>query len=85
MDAIESKSSSDGTTNSDAVADEAKTRAEEVLRLDGRINSVLSNIDPASLDSLSEIVSKFNEDGVDYASRLTALEAVIAALVEQLG
>ena len=85
MAAIESKSASDGTTNSDAVADEAKTRAEEVLRLDGRINSVLSNIDPASLDSLSEIVSHFNEEGLDYASRLTALEAVIAALVEQLG
>ena len=81
---IESKSSSDGTDNSNAVAAEAKARADEITRLDGRIDSVLSNIDPASLDSLSEIVSKFNEDGVDYASRLTALEAVIAALVEQL-
>ena len=81
---IESKSTSDGTSNSDAVADEAKTRADEVLRLDGRINGVLSNIDPASLDSLTEIVGKFNDDGVTYADRLTALENVIASLVEQL-
>lgn len=84
MDTIEAKSSSDGTANSDAVAAEAKTRADEVFRLDGRIDSVLSNIDPASLDSLSEIVSKFSNDGVTYADRLTALEAVIAELVNQL-
>lgn len=84
MDTIEAKSSSDGTANSDAVAAEAKTRADEVFRLDGRIDSVLSNIDPASLDSLSEIVGKFNADGLTYADRLTALEAVIASLVEQL-
>ena len=84
MDTIESKSASDGTSNSDAVADEAKTRADEVFRLDGRINSVLSNIDPASLDSLTEIVGKFNADGLTYANRLTALEAVISALVNQL-
>ena len=84
MDTIESKSSSDGTSNSDAVSAEAKTRADEVFRLDGRINSVLSNIDPASLDSLTEIVGKFTNDGVTYADRLTALEAVIASLVNQL-
>ena len=84
MDTIEAKSTSDGTDNSDAVSAEAKTRADEVFRLDGRIDSVLSNIDPASLDSLSEIVGKFNADGLTYANRLTALESVIASLVEQL-
>lgn len=31
----------------------------EVARLDGRIDSVLSNIDPAALDSLSEVVAAF--------------------------
>ena len=84
MESIESKSTSDGTSNSADVAAEAKTRGDEVIRLDGRIDSVLSNIDPASLDSLSEIVGKFNSDGLTYADRLTALEAVIAELVEQL-
>ena len=84
MDTIEAKSTTDGTDNSDAVSAEAKTRADEVFRLDGRIDSVLSNIDPASLDSLSEIVNKFTDDGVSYADRLTALESVIASLVEQL-
>ena len=84
MTDIENKSVSDGTANSDALAAESKTRADEVSRLDGRIDNVISNVDPASLDSLSEIVNKFNADGVTYADRLTALEAVVAALVEQL-
>ena len=84
MDTIEAKSTSDGDANGVDLAAEAKTRADEVFRLDGRIDSVLSNIDPASLDSLSEIVGKFNADGLTYANRLTALESVIASLVEQL-
>ena len=84
MTDIENKSTSDGTANSDALATESKTRADEVSRLDGRIDNVISNIDPAALDSLSEIVNKFTNDGVYYADRLTALEAVVAALVEQL-
>ena len=84
MDTIEAKSTTDGDANGVDLAAEAKTRADEVFRLDGRIDSVLSNIDPASLDSLSEIVGKFNADGLTYANRLTALESVIASLVEQL-
>lgn len=85
MDTIEAKSVSDGTANSDAVSAEAKTRADEIARVDGRIDFITSNVDGASLDSLSEIVTKFTNDGVTYADRLTALEAVIASLVEQLG
>ena len=85
MDAIEEKSVSDGTANADALADEAKTRADEVARLDGRIDFITSNSDPASIDSLSELLTKFNADGQTYADRLTALEGVVNALVEQLG
>ena len=62
-----------------------KARAETAEQgLQSQITSILSNTDPASLDSLSEIVSKFNADGVTYANRLTALESVVQALVEQL-
>lgn len=85
LDAIEAKAVSDDSAGSSALQAEIDTRVSEVARLDDRINNVLSNIDPASLDSLTEIVNKFNQDGVTYADRLTALEAVVAALVEQLG
>jgi len=85
MTDIENKSASDGTANSDALAVEVKARQDEVFRLDGRIDFITSNVDGASLDSLSEIVSKFNADGVTYADRLSALEAVVNSLVEQLG
>jgi len=52
--------------------------------LQSQITNILSNSDPASLDSLSEIVSHFNAQGVTYADRLSALESVVQALVEQL-
>ena len=37
-----------------------------------------ANVDPAGLDSLSEIVANFNINGMNYASRLTWLENVVA-------
>ena len=62
-----------------------KARAETAEQgLQSQITNILSNSDPASLDSLSEIVNKFNADGVTYANRLTALESVVQALVDQL-
>lgn len=85
LDDIEAKANSDDSAGSAALQTEIDTRVSEVARVDARIDSVLSNIDPASLDSLTEIVNKFNQDGVTYADRLTALEAVVSALVEQLG
>jgi hypothetical protein len=82
---IESKSSSDGTDNSNAVAAEAKARADEISRLDGRIDFITNNVDGAAIDSLNELLGKFNEDGLQYVNRLSALEAVIHELVNQLG
>jgi len=60
---------------------EAKERKSEVSRLDGRINFITSNVDGAAIDSLSEIVAQFSQNGQGYASRLAYLEAVVSALV----
>jgi hypothetical protein len=55
----------------------------DVKRLDGRIDFITANTNPAALDSLSEIVSNFNVNGAGSASRLTYLEGVIAELVNK--
>jgi hypothetical protein len=62
---------------------EAKERASEVKRIDGRIDFITSNVDAVAIDSLSEIVSQFSQNGQGYASRLTYLESVVAALVNK--
>ena len=51
--------------------------------LNSRIDFVVSNTTPASLDSLAEIVAKFNADGLTYADRLTQIEGVLARLTAQ--
>jgi hypothetical protein len=63
------------------VVAEEKERKSEVARLDGRINFITNNADGAAIDSLSEIVAQFSQNGQGYASRLTYLEAVVSALV----
>jgi len=63
------------------VAAEEKERKSEVARLDGRIDFITHNVDGSAIDSLSEIVAQFSQNGQGYASRLTYLEAVVAALV----
>lgn len=84
MSAIELKSTNDGSSSSTALQTEIDTRVSEVARLDGRIDFVVSNVEPAALDSLTEIVNKFNADGATYETRLNNLEQVIQQLVEQL-
>lgn len=71
----------DGLVSS--VAAEVADRKSEVARLDGRLNYISSNIDPAALDSLSEIVSNFSINGASYASRLAWLEEVVQELVNK--
>jgi hypothetical protein len=60
---------------------EITNRQSEVSRLDGRIDFITSNVDGAAIDSLSEIVAQFSQNGQGYASRLSYLEAVVSALV----
>ena len=55
----------------------------DVKRIDGRIDFIVSNVNPSSLDSLTEIVSNFNANGATYASRLTYLEGIIQELVNR--
>lgn len=66
-----------------AVVAEAKRAGEKEALLDARIDFITHNTNPASIDSLSEIVSQFSVNGQGYADRLTYLEGVIAALVNQ--
>lgn len=60
---------------------EALTRSDEIQRLDDRIDFITHNVDGAAIDSLSEIVAQFSQNGQGYASRLSYLEAVVSALV----
>jgi len=66
-----------------SVEAEAKRATEEEGKLSARIDFIVHNTSATALDSLSEIVNKFNTDGQGYADRLTYLEGVIAALVNQ--
>jgi hypothetical protein len=83
LDALEAADIADKDELQGNIDTETADRVSEVARLDGRIDNALSNVDPAALDSLSEIVDKFNADGATYAQRLTDIEAALAALVEQ--
>ena len=62
---------------------EAKARADADSKLSDRIDFIVSNTNPSAIDSLSEIVSQFSQNGQGYASRLTYLESVVAALVNK--
>lgn len=85
LDVIEGKAIDDSDTFNGLLALETKARTDEIARVDGRIDSVLSNVDAQALDSLTEIVNHFQLNGQGYADRLTAIESVIQQLVEQLG
>ena len=65
------------------IDDEAKARADADTKLSDRIDFIVSNTNPSAIDSLSEIVAQFSQNGVGYADRLTYLEGVVAALVNK--
>ena len=60
---------------------EIMDRKSDINRLDGRIDFITNNVDGVAIDSLSEIVAQFSQNGQGYASRLSYLEAVVSALV----
>ena len=62
---------------------EVAERKSEIKRMDGRVDFITANVDPAGLDSLSEIVANFNVNGASCASRLSWLEAVVQELVNK--
>ena len=62
---------------------ESKRAVAKEEKLDARIDFITSNVDPAAIDSLSEIVSQFSTNGQGYAQRLTWLEGVVASLVNK--
>ena len=67
-----------------AIETENKRALAAESKLGGRIDFITSNADPASLDSLSEIVTQFSNNGLDYASRLHWLEGVVASLLSKV-
>ena len=80
----ESKARSDADTKiSGDLASLSAAVGVDVKRLDGRIDFITANADPAALDSLSEIVSNFNANGATYASRLSYLEGIIQELLNK--
>jgi len=66
-----------------SVASESAERKSEFKRVDGRIDFITHNTDPTALDSLSEIVAQFSQNGMGYAARLAWLEGVVADLVNK--
>lgn len=61
--------------------DTVAARDAAIANLQSQISNVISNTDPASLDSLAEIVSNFNADGANYAQRLHAIESTLNDLL----
>ena len=72
----------EGKLTTDLGAEKARAEAAEV-KLSDRIDFIVSNTNPSSIDSLSEIVSQFSQNGAGYADRLTYLENVVTALVNK--
>ena len=62
-----------------AVADEAAARVAAVAAIQAQITNILSNADPASLDSLSEIVAAFEGADSTLTGALSALTTRMAA------
>jgi hypothetical protein len=62
---------------------EIMDRKNDVSRLDGRIDFITHNVDGAAIDSLSEIVAQFSQNGQGFASRLEYLESVVLSLVNK--
>jgi len=56
-----------------AIASEASTARAAEVALGARIDSVLSNADPAALDSLAEVVAAFQAADLDLNGAITAL------------
>ena len=55
------------------LAGEVSTRTSEIARIDTRVDNVLSNIDPVALDSLTEVVTAFQNADGSLSDAITAL------------
>jgi hypothetical protein len=83
---IQSESNARNTSISNVYNDlgsEANRAVAAETKLGERIDFITHNTNPAAIDSLSEIVAQFSTNGQGYADRLTYLEGVIEALVNQ--
>jgi hypothetical protein len=62
---------------------EISDRVSEINRLEGRINFIANNSDGAAIDSLSELLAEFSQNGQGIVSRLGYLESVVLSLVNK--
>jgi hypothetical protein len=63
------------------IDNEISDRVSEINRLEGRINFIANNNDGAAIDSLSELLAEFSQNGQGIVSRLGYLESVVLSLV----
>ena len=95
VDALEVKQADDDADQSAALAAEASARATAVAdeetralaaeaALQSQITNILSNTDPASLDSLSEILSHITSEDSTLAASIATLQAKVDDLEDKL-
>ena len=76
------RSDADAKLTADVAAELSRAQAAEG-KLSDRIDFIVSNTNPAALDSLTELVSHFNANGVTYSNRLLWLEGVVQELLNK--
>ena len=91
LDVQEAKQAQDDVDQASALAAEASSRAAGITAeetravaaeaaLQSQITNILSNTDPASLDSLSEILSHINSEDATLAASIASLQSQVTAL-----
>jgi len=63
----------EATTRASAISSEQSARTTAVANLQSQIDSILSNTDPAALDSLTEIVNEFQSADTTLSQTITGL------------
>ncbi len=66
--------------NAALVTAEVAARTAAVAGVQSQITDLLSNVDPAALDSLAEIVAQFSSNGVLFHDRLLWVEGMVSTL-----
>jgi hypothetical protein len=80
---LDSKIDQEILDRSEAISSEQAARISGDENLQNQINNILSNVDPAALDSLTEVVSAFQNADSDLQSAITALGTSAASALAQ--
>jgi hypothetical protein len=82
-EALDSKIDQEISDRSQAMSAEESARISGDENLQNQINNILSNVDPEALDSLTEIVSAFQDADSDLQGTISALSASAASALAQ--